>query len=114
MEKVIHKSKSFDFFISYAGPDLVYAETLRNTLQPTALIFLAPESELLGEDWPTRLPKAIRDAWVTLAIISRSTLRRTSKWKKYYLPYRSPVPASTPWCRSAWQCTEKYRHFLSD
>lgn len=47
---------------------------LRKALQPAALVFLAPESELLGEDWPTRLPQAIREAWVTLAIISRSTL----------------------------------------
>lgn len=66
-------SKSFDFFISYAGPDIAYAEILSDALQPVGQIFLAPQSELLGEDWPTRLTTAIRDAWVTLAVISRHT-----------------------------------------
>jgi len=70
---VIRNFKSFDFFISYAGPDLTHAETLRDALQPVARIFLAPQSELLGDDWPTRLPEAIRDAWVTLVIVSRHT-----------------------------------------
>ena len=86
MVRVIHNSKQFDFFISYAGPDLAYAEMLRDTLQPAALIFLAPESELLGEDWPTRLPKAIRDAWVTLVIISRNTPAAHFQMEEYYLP----------------------------
>ncbi|MGH3831387.1 MAG: toll/interleukin-1 receptor domain-containing protein [Pseudonocardiaceae bacterium] len=36
-------------------------------------VFFAPRSELLGEDWPTRLAEAIRDTWVTLALISRHT-----------------------------------------
>ncbi|MCA1601520.1 MAG: toll/interleukin-1 receptor domain-containing protein [Acidobacteria bacterium] len=65
--------KSFDFFISYAGPDLTFAKSLRDSLQSVALVFLAPESEMLGDDWPTRLPETIRGAWVTLAIISRYT-----------------------------------------
>lgn len=70
---MIHHSKSFDFFISYAGPDIEYAETLSDTLQPVGRIFIAPQSELLGEDWPSRLTTTIRDTWVTLAIISRHT-----------------------------------------
>ncbi|MCA1602864.1 MAG: toll/interleukin-1 receptor domain-containing protein [Acidobacteria bacterium] len=70
---MIRNLKSFDFFISYAGPDLTFAKSLRDSLQSVALVFLAPESELLGDDWPTRLPETIRDTWVTLAIISRYT-----------------------------------------
>jgi hypothetical protein len=70
---MMRDSKQFDFFISYAGPDIAYAKTLRDTLQPVGRIFLAPQSELLGEDWPTRLTMAIRDAWVTLALVSRHT-----------------------------------------
>lgn len=70
---MIRRSKSFDFFISYAGPDIAYAQTLSDTLQPVGRIFIAPHSELLGEDWPTRLTTTIRDTWVTLAIISRHT-----------------------------------------
>jgi hypothetical protein len=65
--------RQFDFFISYAGPDIAYAKTLRDSLQPVGRIFLAPESELLGEDWPARLPMAIRDAWVTLVLVSQHT-----------------------------------------
>ncbi|MGH3568896.1 MAG: toll/interleukin-1 receptor domain-containing protein [Pseudonocardia sp.] len=70
---MIHHPKSFDFFISYAGPDIAYAEALSDTLQPVGRIFIAPQSELLGEDWPNRLTTAIRDTWVTSAIISRHT-----------------------------------------
>lgn len=66
-------SKSFDFFISYAGPDIAYAQTLSDALQPVGRIFIAPESELLGDDWPNRLTTTIRDTWVTLVIISRHT-----------------------------------------
>ncbi|MGH3800369.1 MAG: toll/interleukin-1 receptor domain-containing protein [Pseudonocardiaceae bacterium] len=70
---MIRDSKQFDFFISYAGPDIAYAQTLRDTPQPVGRIFLAPQSELLGEDWPTRLTMAVRDAWVTLALVSQHT-----------------------------------------
>lgn len=70
---MIPTSKSFDFFISYAGPDIVYAEALLNALQPVGSIFIAPQSELPGEDWPARSTTAIRDTWVTLAVISRHT-----------------------------------------
>ncbi|MGH3822095.1 MAG: toll/interleukin-1 receptor domain-containing protein [Pseudonocardiaceae bacterium] len=70
---MIRHVKSFDFFISYAGPDIAYAETLADTLQPVGRIFIAPQSELLGEDWPNPLTTAIRDTWVTVAIISRHT-----------------------------------------
>jgi TIR domain len=70
---VIRVSKSYDFFISYAGPDIAYAQTLSDTLQPVGRIFLAPQSLLPGEDWPTRLPIAIRDTWVTLVVISQHT-----------------------------------------
>jgi hypothetical protein len=70
---VIRHSKSFDFFISYAGPDIAYAQTLSDTLQPVGRIFIAPQSELPGDDWPARLTTTIRDTWVTLAIISRHT-----------------------------------------
>ena len=70
---MIRHPKSFDFFISYAGPDIAYAQTLSNALQPAGRIFIAPQSELLGEDWPNRLTATIRDTWVTLAIISRHT-----------------------------------------
>lgn len=70
---MIRHSKSFDFFISYAGPDNAYAQTLSDTLQPVGRIFIAPQAELLGDDWPNRLTTTIRDTWVTLAIISRHT-----------------------------------------
>jgi hypothetical protein len=70
---VIRASKSYDFFISYSGPDIAYAQKLWEALQPVGRTYLAPESGLLGEDWPARLPMVIRDAWVTLAIISRHT-----------------------------------------
>jgi hypothetical protein len=70
---VISASKSYDFFISYAGPDIAYAQALSDTLQPAGRIFLAPQSLLPGEDWPTRLPIVIKDTWVTLTIISRHT-----------------------------------------
>ncbi len=70
---MIRDFKSYDFFISYAGHDIAYAETLSDALQPIGRIFFAPRSELLGEDWPTRLATAIRDTWVTLVIISRHT-----------------------------------------
>ncbi|MGH3694562.1 MAG: toll/interleukin-1 receptor domain-containing protein [Pseudonocardiaceae bacterium] len=70
---MIRDSKQFDFFISYAGPDIAYAQTLRDALQPVGQIFLAPQSELLGEDWPTRLTMAVKDAWVTLALVSQHT-----------------------------------------
>jgi hypothetical protein len=65
--------RQFDFFISYAGPDIAYAKTLRDTLQPVGRTFLAPQSGLLGEDWPARLPAAIRDSWVTLVLVSQHT-----------------------------------------
>ncbi|MCA1604519.1 MAG: toll/interleukin-1 receptor domain-containing protein [Acidobacteria bacterium] len=70
---MIRDFKVYNFFISYAGPDLAYAKMLRDSLQSVALVFLAPESDLLGDDWPIRLPETIRDTWVTLAIISRYT-----------------------------------------
>lgn len=70
---MIRHPKSLDFFISYAGPDIAYAQTLSDALQPAGRIFIAPQSELLGEDWPNRLTITIRDTWVTLAIISRHT-----------------------------------------
>ncbi|MGI9002501.1 MAG: toll/interleukin-1 receptor domain-containing protein [Pseudonocardia sp.] len=70
---MIRHPKSFDFFISYAGPDVTYAQALSDALQPLGRIFMAPQSGLLGEDWPNRLSTTIRDAWVTLAIISRHT-----------------------------------------
>lgn len=70
---MIRDFKSFDFFISYAGSDIAYAEMLTDALQPVGRIFLAPRSGLPGEDWPTRLVTAIRDTWVTLVIISRHT-----------------------------------------
>ena len=70
---MIRASKSYDFFISYAGPDIDYAQMLSETLQPVGRIFLAPQSLLLGEDWPTRLPIMIKDSWVTLIIISQHT-----------------------------------------
>lgn len=73
MVSVIRHPKSFDFFISYPGPDIAYAQTLSDALQPLGRIFIAPQSELLGEDWPNRLTTTIRDTWVTLAIISRHT-----------------------------------------
>lgn len=47
---MIRASKSYDFFISYAGPDIAYAKTLSDTLQPVGRIFLAPQSFLPGED----------------------------------------------------------------
>ena len=71
---MIRASKSYDFFIAYAGPDIAYAQTLSDTLQPVGRIFLAPQSLLPGVDWPARLPIVIKDTWVTLAIISRHTL----------------------------------------
>jgi len=70
---VIRVFKSYDFFISYAGHDIAYAQTLSDTLQPVGRIFLAPQSLLPGEDWPTSLPMVIKDTWVTLVIISRHT-----------------------------------------
>lgn len=72
-ENVVSAFKSYDFFISYAGPDIAYAQTLSDTLQPVGRIFLAPQSLMPGEDWPTRLPIVIRDTWVTLVIISQHT-----------------------------------------
>lgn len=70
---MISAFKSYDFFISYAGPDIVYAQTLSDTLQSVGRVFLAPQSLFPGEDWPTRLPTVIRDTWVTLVIISQHT-----------------------------------------
>lgn len=68
---MIRTSKPYDFFISYAGPDIAYAQTLWDTLQPVSRTYLAPQSGLPGEDWPHRLPMVIRDTWVTLATISQ-------------------------------------------
>lgn len=70
---MISAFKSYDFFISYAGPDIAYAQTLSDTLQPVGRIFLASQSLMPGEDWPTRLPIVIKDTWVTLVIISQRT-----------------------------------------
>ncbi len=70
---MIRGLKSFDFFISYAGPDIEYAEMLSDALRPVGTIFLASRSVLPGEDWPARLATVIRDTWVTLVIISRHT-----------------------------------------
>lgn len=70
---MIRVSKLYDFFISYAAPDIAYAQTLWDTLQPVGRTYLAPQSGLLGEDWPSRLPIVIRDTWVTLVIISQHT-----------------------------------------
>lgn len=70
---MIRASKPYDFFISYAGPDIAYAQTLWDTLQSVGRTYLAPQSLLPGEDWPNRLPIVIRDTWVTLAIISQRT-----------------------------------------
>lgn len=70
---MIRPSRAYDFFISYAGADIAHAQTLWDALQPVSRTYLAPQSGLLGEDWPRRLPMAIRDAWVTLAIISQHT-----------------------------------------
>ncbi|MGH3937946.1 MAG: toll/interleukin-1 receptor domain-containing protein [Pseudonocardiaceae bacterium] len=70
---MISLSKSYDFFISYAGPDIAYAQALSDTLRPVGRIFLAPQSFLPGEDWPTRLPALIKDTWVMLVIISQHT-----------------------------------------
>ncbi|MGH3935577.1 MAG: toll/interleukin-1 receptor domain-containing protein [Pseudonocardiaceae bacterium] len=70
---MIRTSKSYDFFISYAGPDIAYAQKLSDTLQPVGRTFLAPQSFLPGEDWPAHLPIMIKDTWVTLVIISQHT-----------------------------------------
>lgn len=70
---MIRVSKLYDFFISYAGPDIAYSQMLWDTLQPVSRTYLAPQAGLPGEDWPTRLPIVIRDTWVTLAVISRHT-----------------------------------------
>lgn len=70
---MIPTSKLYDFFISYPGPDIAYAQTLCDTLRPVGQTYLAPQSLLPGEDWPHRLPMVIRDTWVTLAIISQHT-----------------------------------------
>lgn len=70
---MISAVKSYDFFISYAGPDIAYAQTLWDTLQPAGRTYLAPQSRLPGEDWPSRLPIVIRDTWVTLVIVSQHT-----------------------------------------
>lgn len=70
---MIRASRPYDFFISYSGPDIAYAQTLWDALQPVGRTYLAPQSLLPGDDWPSRLPIVIRDTWVTLAIITRHT-----------------------------------------
>jgi hypothetical protein len=60
---VIPTSKLNDFFISYPGPDIAYAQTLCDTLWPVGRTYLAPQPLLPGEDWPNRLPMVIRDTW---------------------------------------------------
>ena len=70
---MILNSKSYDFFISYAGPDTGCAETLADALRPVGQIFIEPHSVLLGDDWPTRLAMAIQNTWVTLVIVSKNT-----------------------------------------
>ena len=50
----------------------------RTPCNPVGRVFIAPESELPGEDWPTRLTTTIRETWVTLVVISRHACRALS------------------------------------
>lgn len=62
----------YDFFIAYAGPDLVTATALYRLLDKFR-VFLAPESLLPGDQWDVAVPKAQCAARITVLLISANT-----------------------------------------
>jgi hypothetical protein len=49
---MILASKSYDFFVSYAGPDIAYAQMLSETSPARRKNLSHTSVLLLGEDWP--------------------------------------------------------------
>jgi hypothetical protein len=64
-------------FLSYAKEDLAAARRLCRSFRRAGLVvWLDKEALLGGQDWPTRIPQAIRDADYFVAVLSQAAVRR--------------------------------------
>lgn len=67
------REERWDFFIAYASPDQMAAETLFDLLSSSFRVFLDRRNLLPGDDWSSRLSAAQSLAAVTLVLISSRT-----------------------------------------
>lgn len=67
------RDEGWDFFIAYASPDRMAAETLYEMLSPSFRVFLDRRNIVPGDDWSSRLSAAQSLAAVTLVLISSRT-----------------------------------------
>jgi hypothetical protein len=67
------REERWDFFIAYASPDQMAAETLFELLSSPFRVFLDRRNLLPGDDWSSRLSAAQSLATVTLVLISSHT-----------------------------------------
>jgi hypothetical protein len=66
-------TRQWDFFIAHAGPDVSMAETLYDFLSGSTKVFLDSRSLELGDDWDRELPKAQRQSFITVVLVSSRT-----------------------------------------
>lgn len=60
-------------FIAYSGQDLALARRLSELLAPRFKTFVAKDSLLPGEEWDLEIPKAQREAFVTVVLVTKNT-----------------------------------------
>jgi hypothetical protein len=67
------REERWDFFIAYASPDQMAAETLYDLLSSSFQVFLDHRNLLPGDDWSSRMSTAHSLATVTLVLVSSHT-----------------------------------------
>jgi hypothetical protein len=63
---------AWDMFLAHAGADKARAQELYRCLSPELKVFLDCESLLPGDQWDREIPKAQRQALVTVILVSRA------------------------------------------
>lgn len=64
---------AWDVFLAHAGPDKARAQELYRCLTPELKVFLDCETLLPGDEWDREIPKAQRQALLTVILVSRDS-----------------------------------------
>ena len=63
-------TRQWDFFIAHAGADASIAAALYDLLSASSKVFLDSRSLELGDDWDGEIPKAQRQSFITVVLVS--------------------------------------------